>query len=318
MNIFAFYIRHTLDAFRDTNRIVGYFNLIRLNGVFVIFEIFLIRFFYAFSFIRNLSKPNKKILNTKYNYFKGSVDAIGCVNDLDNEGHSSIFQLKEQYKKSFLNYIYECKNLDLKKLNYPTTDVIKKKYENLDDYFTRLKKMKISRVTGHLNLKNSSELKNFLVSKEVLNIVQSYLNTNSVSINAAFFISNPLEISEEIKYQNAQYFHWDNDFRKFLKLYIYLNDVDEYSGPHVFVKKTHKCKNRNHKLCRLYSDNQIYEKYSKSNIVKFTGSSGSAFFVDSYGIHKAEVPTKKSRILLNIHFGVGKIMYTKGDIFINL
>ena len=35
--------------------------------------------------------------------------------------------------------------------------------------------------------------------------------------------------------------------------------------------------------------------YSESNIVKFTGSSGSTFFVDSYGIHKAEVPTKKQK-----------------------
>ena len=318
MNIFAFYIRHTLDAFRDTNRIVSHFNLIKLNGAFVIFKLFFIRFFYAFSFIRNLSKPKKKILNIKCNYFKNSVDAIGCINDLDNKGYSDIFQLKEEYKENFLNHIYECKNLDLKKLNYSTIDVIKNKNENLDDYFVRLKKMKISRVTGHLDLKNQNELKNFLTSKEILNIVQSYLNTNSVSINAAFFISNPLEISKETKYQNAQYFHWDNDFRKFLKLYIYLNDVDEYSGPHVFVKNTHKQKNRNHKLCRLYSDNQIYEKYSESNIVKFTGDSGSTFFVDSYGIHKAEVPTKKSRILLNVHFGVGKIMYTKGDISINL
>ena len=59
MNIFAFYIRHTLDAFRDTNRIVRHFDLIKLNGISVIFKLFFIRFFYAFSFIRNLSKPKK-------------------------------------------------------------------------------------------------------------------------------------------------------------------------------------------------------------------------------------------------------------------
>ena len=59
MNIFAYYIRHTLDAFRDTDRIVRHFDLIKLNGITVIFKLFFIRFFYAFSFIRNLSKPKK-------------------------------------------------------------------------------------------------------------------------------------------------------------------------------------------------------------------------------------------------------------------
>ena len=62
-----------------------------------------------------------------------------------------------------------------------------------------LKKMKISRVTGYFDLKKLSEFKNFLISKEILNIVQSYLNTRLVSINASFFISNPVEISDDIK-----------------------------------------------------------------------------------------------------------------------
>ena len=318
MNIFAFYIRHTLDAFRDTNRIVSHFDLIKLNGASVIFKLFLIRFFYAFSFIRNLSKPTKKNFINKNIYFNDSVDTLNCINDLDRKGYSKTFQLKEEYKKNFLNNVFECKNLDLKKLEYSTNDVLKKQNENLDDYFTRLKKMKISRVTGHFDLNKPSEFKNFLISKEILNIVQSYLNTTLISINALFFISNPLEISDEIKYQNAQFFHWDNDFRKFVKLYIYLNDVDESSGPHVFVEHTHKHKDKNHKLCRLYSDKQIYDKYPKSNIIKFNGNSGSTFFVDSYGIHKGEVPTKKSRILLNIHFGAGKILYSQGDISIKV
>ena len=41
---------------------------------------------------------------------------------------------------------------------------------------------------------------------------------------------------------------------------------------------------------------------------------GSSFFVDSYGLHKGKVPEKNSRILLNIHFGLGKILYSSNDI----
>ncbi len=178
--------------------------------------------------------------------------------------------------------------------------------------------MNISRVTGFLDLTKTSDLRNFLTSKDILSIVKSYLNTNVISISASFFISNPLEISDKEKYKNAQFFHWDNDFKKFLKLYIYLNDVDDDTGPHVFIKHSHKNKDKDHRLCRLYSDSQIYESYPLSNVIKFKGKSGSAFFVDSYGLHKGEKPIKKTRILLNVHFGAGKILYNKHDISIRI
>ena len=143
-----------------------------------------------------------------------------------------------------------------------------------------------------------------------------YHNSNDFSINASFFISNPLQISEEEKYKNAQYFHWDNDFTKFFKLYIYLNDVDHENGPHIFIPRTHKDKKRDNKLCRLYSDDNIKNNYQDSKI--FTGKAGSMFFVDSYGIHKGLTPTKNYRLMLNIHFGRGKILYSKYDKFIQL
>ena len=40
------------------------------------------------------------------------------------------------------------------------------------------------------------------------------------------------------------------------------------------------------------------------------------FFVDSYGLHKGEHPTGKSRLMLNVHFGRGKIIYFKNDLYI--
>ena len=101
-----------------------------------------------------------------------------------------------------------------------------------------------------------------------------------------------------------------------MKFYVYLTDIDTDSGPHIFVEKSHKFKKKKHKLCRVFNDNDIYQNYEK--IKEFHGKSGSAFFVDSYGLHKGKSPKKKSRILLNIHFGSGKILYSKNDIILNL
>ena len=54
--IISHYIKKILDAYRDTIRITKHTNLIELNGIFVIIKLFIIRFFYSFSFIRNLKK----------------------------------------------------------------------------------------------------------------------------------------------------------------------------------------------------------------------------------------------------------------------
>ena len=95
-------------------------------------------------------------------------------------------------------------------------------------------------------------------------ILMEEVNSKKISVNASFFISNPLKISESEKYRNAQYFHWDNDFTKFFKMYIYLNDVDNNNGPHIYIPHTHKIKKNENKLCRLYSDTNIKDNYKVS------------------------------------------------------
>lgn len=315
--IFTTLIKKFLDAYRDTVRIVKHFNLIKLNGNFIIIRIFIIRFFYSFSFIRNFKKIKyiNKIMTTSY-FTNPELNLFNDVKQIDELGYSKTYNIKKSLRDQILDMIFSSKDLDVKKINLPVLELVKNKKENLETYFLRLKEKKISRVTGSLDLKNNLILREFLTSKEILAIVKNYLNTKVVSINAAFFISNPVETSENEKYSNAQFFHWDNDFKKFLKFYIYLTDVDESSGPHLYVEKSHKYKYKQHQLCRLFSDNNIFTSYK--NIKEFNGKSGSAFFVDSYGLHKAKVPTKNSRILLNVHFGSGRILYTPNDIIINL
>jgi hypothetical protein len=317
----SFLVRSFLDSIRHTNRVINHFNLIDLNGLLVILKIYIIKAFYSFSSIRNRRFPRLLVNNDKNNfiYFNNSDFSTNkIIKDIDDRGFSNIFILREEYKKYFLNEILKCDNYDLKKINLPIDEAKIKKNESLTKYFSRLTNNKISRLTGFLDLKSDSKIKKFLLSDEVLKIVSNYLNCNKISVSAAFFISNPLDITREEQFSNAQYFHWDNDFKKFLKLYIYLTDVDEESGPHVFIKKTHKLKHPNHRLCRLYSDDSIKNYYEKDDVVNFFGESGSIFFVDSYGLHKGETPKKKSRILLNVHYGVDKIFYTNGDTFVNL
>jgi hypothetical protein len=74
-------------------------------------------------------------------------------------------------------------------------------------------------------------------------IAKSYLNSKNIAFITHLYISNPLEISENEKKDNAQYYHYDCNRKKFFKIFIYLSDIDYNSGPHCFVPFTHKKEN---------------------------------------------------------------------------
>ena len=322
MNRAIFFSKHLLDSIRDSYKVYKYFNLKRYNNFLILLKIFIIRFFYSYEGIRNKIKPKfpSKETRLKDNLFSDEkLNSYKIINDIDKKGYSETFLLKKKVTDNILKESLHKDEFVLNKIdpNIKVKDLKILENENINNYIKRLSNYKISRLTKTLNLSNKkSELNKLIMSDEVLNIVKNYLNTKEISINASFFISNPLETSENEKYKNAQYFHWDNDFTKFVKLYIYLNDVNYDNGPHIFIPETHKFKKQNNKLCRLYSDINIENNYAKSKI--FTGNAGSMFFVDSFGIHKGIPPSKSHRLMLNVHFGRGKILYTKYDKYIKL
>jgi len=317
VNLITLQLRSILDSFRDTIKVIRYFNMLRNNNFLIIIKIFIIKFFFSKAFIRNFIKTNKKKIILNEIFFKeNNQDIYKLTNQVDQNGYSEILTLKEKYINEIKELIFKCEDLDIKKINNSINEIKKKTNETEIEYYKRLEELKISRVTGSINLNEKSVLKDLLTCQFLIQFAKSYLNTNSISVNASFFISNPLKISETEKYSNAQYFHWDNDFTKFFKFYIYLSDVDEDSGPHIFIPGTHKKKKKIHKLSRLFDDKNIYSSYKEKKI--FHGKKGSAFLVDSYGLHKGETPKNKPRLMLNIHYGRGKIFYSKNDMLIKI
>jgi hypothetical protein len=317
MKLITFVIRIFLDAYRDTKRVVQYFNLIEINGLSVVPKFFFIRLFFSFSTVRNFKKI-EIIKNVFFNNFfeQNNVSSENIAIQIDKLGYSDTYTLKENYTNDVIKEIFVNQEIKYKKSNNDSTYLKKMENEDLNSYLARLKKKNVSRITGFIDLNNFGQIRKLLTSEPFTSLASNYLNCKSFSISAAYFISNPCDISEEEKYRNAQYFHWDNDFTKFLKLYIYLTDVETGSGPHIFIPGTHKNKLFKHRLCRLYSDQNIYEAYKER--IEFLGNKGSLFFVDSYGLHKGETPRNKSRLILNVHFGKQKILYSKNDIYFKI
>lgn len=316
MKYIIFFLKVLLDSIRDSIKTIKYFNLVKINGYSVIVKLFIIKFFYSFSFIRNLKKIKLHSNKSIKPYFANDVlDIDKELIKINKVGFSEIFNLKKNFIEDLKKEILDNRN-NIETKKKIDINLFKEQNESLLEYINRLKKNNISRLTGVINIKKSNCLKNILLSKEVLDLVSRYVGSNFLSINSTYFITLPIKTDKNEKYKNAQFFHWDNDFTKFLKLYIYLSDVDESSGPHIFVSGTHKHKKLEHSLARLYSDENIFGSYK--NIKIFNGCEGSFFFTDSYGIHKGMTPIKNFRIMLNIHFGINKIKYHKDDILIKI
>lgn len=99
-----------------------------------------------------------------------------------------------------------------------------------------------------------------------------------------------------------QAFHRDADDWRFIKVFMYLTDVDEGSGPHVYVRGTHL------EPCGLrlkdYADEEILQSYGSERLISVTGPAGTAFTVNTHGIHKGTLPSARPRLLLQIQYSL--------------
>ena len=107
---------------------------------------------------------------------------------------------------------------------------------------------------------------------------------------------------EEKGRSDLQRFHRDTDDWRFFKVMVYLTDVDEGCGPHVYVKATHR--DRQTLRQRFWSDEEITEQYGEERLAVALGPSGTAFAVDTAGIHKGQAPEQRKRLMLMLQYSL--------------
>ena len=212
-------------------------------------KIFLIRFFYSFYFIRNLIGHNNKLQNIlEKNIFIKDENSKEIIKEIIKKGY---------YKTSIKSEIIDLINNDFKKNNFKyefktsfdekTGKYIIKEENikfpqniNLNEILEYSNKQNLYHVLIKIFPKLENEISKISQSCFFLNIAKSYLNSEKIILIPRCIISNSFSVDVETKKKSAQYFHYDADYRKFFKVFIYLNDVDQDGGPHTFVQKTHK------------------------------------------------------------------------------
>ena len=158
-------------------------------------------------------------------------------------------------------------------------------------------------------------IQHIISSEYLLNIAENYLGCKPILHNVLFWASYPGDV------ETTQQFHQDYDDIKFLKVFIYLNDVGKENGPHTYVKKSLENielikkkldKNESEKLSLRYSDKLIEDCYSK-NIFNICGETGTIIFEDTHGLHKGTNVLKGKRFVLQLVYGVSTYYYLKNN-----
>ena len=286
--------------------------LCKHNNKNIFFKVFIIRFFYAFDFIRNILKPTKFSLNNFYpnHSFKKKVNGRRIIKDLNNKGFNDSLLLKKPYVDNLENEInlqnssITFKGEKSKKNTYKFLKSLKKK-DHLKTIFKKSKSNKIPHVAIDIDISKTKFIRELATSSFFLQLAKDYINSNKISVSGQCYISNPLETSEKEKQDYAQHFHYDLDFKKFFKIFIYLNDVDKQGGPHSFIVKSNKKKNFEHIISKRIDDYEVKKKYNFKNIKTFQKKRGSLLIEDTFGLHKGNVPKKKSRKMMILIYGEG-------------
>ena len=137
---------------------------------------------------------------------------------------------------------------------------------------------------------------------EVLRIARAYLGCSptisGIGLNWSFPSSGQVV--------DVQCFHRDPDDWRFFKLFVYLTDVDDHSGPHEFIAGSHRSSGRI--FSKPYTEEEVERVYGQERIIKIVGPKGTTFVADTWGVHRGQVPTTQPRLLLQVQYSILPIL----------
>ena len=110
--------------------------------------------------------------------------------------------------------------------------------------------------------------------------------------------SFPISAGESV----LQTFHRDAEDWRYFKVMVYLTEVDDAAGPHMFVCGSHLT--RSEIRIHYYPDREVHRMYGQDSVLKMPGPAGYGFAVDTTGLHKGAAPTGKARLMLQLQYSL--------------
>jgi ectoine hydroxylase-related dioxygenase (phytanoyl-CoA dioxygenase family) len=143
-----------------------------------------------------------------------------------------------------------------------------------------------------------------LADESLLHLAQEYLGCIPIAdVLSMWWHTN---FHNQPDSEAAQFFHFDMDRIKWIKIFIYLTDVGVENGPHSFVRGSHRTGGIPHDLLRRgyarLTDEEVVARYPESDILSFTAPKGSIIIEDTRGLHKGVNVQGAPRLILQLQF----------------
>ena len=107
--------------------------------------------------------------------------------------------------------------------------------------------------------------------------------------------------------RRGELFHRDVDDWAFVKVFTYLTDVDDQSGPHQFITGSQDCA----RLCEIrnFDDKVVFENFDERNVCSFTGSAGTTLVENTFGLHRGTKPFDRPRLIYQTLYSLRQTIY---------
>jgi len=293
------YLRNIFKKFKILNFIRNIYNLIFKEGY--IYQKFQ-RYFLTINLRSQIALIEKKIINLFFfqskNFFKLKINKDNIhYNQLNNEGVTKPFCLDsvDINKENFFNYFKNQKIFYDK--NPENKFYLKDKEESLEiGYFDNKDTANCPYIFDVVNDPYLVEtLSTFFGCPYKLDYISAWWSFKNSS-------TEPRE--------RTQYFHRDLDNFNFVKLFLYLTDVDDLSGPHQYIKFSHKKKIEKIISTKVVDFKRIKENVDNKDIYTFKGKAGSLLLENTFGLHRAKAPKNNDRLMMVMTFSLVKTPYS--------
>lgn len=196
----------------------------------------------------------------------------------------------------------------------------KEQYESLNDYFDK-KRLKNFVRSDEIDIRfNNDLIKTLLTKLKIVPLVSEYLGLPKNEILAIARMDALFRIDGEREFRgrndDALEFHRDIDSFKFVKVFIYLVDVDKGFGEHEVCISSHKSIPWSLRTIKRHKYSNLKDKLHYFNLKSVVGKAGYAWIEDTTAFHRGTIPNLGDRLMLSLVFYDKKSathMYDKSD-----
>lgn len=155
-----------------------------------------------------------------------------------------------------------------------------------------------------VDLLGDPDVQALLADPSLLALSQAYLGSRPRADVLSMWWHTPFHDRPDA--EAAQYFHFDMDRVKWLKIFVYLTDVGPEDGPHTFIAGSHRTgaipwTMRKRGYVRL-QDEEVMECFGPERHIEFAAPRGTIIVEDTRGLHKGKHVSGSSRLVLQLQF----------------